>query len=198
MWFRCTTPPGISPFDRFSSRGALSADSSLIPIAFRALLRAVLYDLRCQASGSRNGFNMNDDAMEKGEEQAARTGRSDVPGAGVALVHKRPSCCWSTSWNRCGSCGSTKPSPFADGQTSSVSSRRDTAAPSRRPGEEPWRRPYGAFRDGARRRRCRRRDAPDTRRAERRHARKTSISTFAPESTPRWRGATGSISTGPA
>ena len=35
------------------------------------------------------------------------------------LFAKRPSFCWSISWNRCGSCGSTKPPPFADGRTSS-------------------------------------------------------------------------------
>ena len=31
---------------------------------------------------------MNDEAAEKGEEQAARTGRFVVPGAGVALVRQ--------------------------------------------------------------------------------------------------------------
>jgi adenylate cyclase len=53
--------------------------------------------------------------VDKEESQAAQTER--FRNGGVRLVRRETVV---ILWNRCGSCGSMKPSPFADGQTSSV------------------------------------------------------------------------------
>ena len=61
-------------------------------------------------SEARSRFNIGDPVDE--EEQAIRTEHSDAPDWALDLSSKRPSYYWSTSWNRCGSCGSGRPPPF--------------------------------------------------------------------------------------